>query len=159
MIWMCRHWFNRMHKDGRLKRPTPWRPMAIFIPVTGRKTKHRSPTTALPTCMTSPHCSLLFCVKPCEIHPVLRASQWEMISALPFSSSFLHNPKFRLSDCSAFHLLSRWFLARLIFIPCRWRPYVPPKHLLTFNWLHGVIYQKRLYGHRRSISKEMNFGC
>jgi hypothetical protein len=44
-------------------------------------------------------------------------------------------------DCSACHLLSRWYLARLI-RPWRWRRYVPPKRRLTFTRLHGVISQK-----------------
>jgi hypothetical protein len=43
---------------------------------------------------------------------------------------------------SACHLLSRWFLARLILRPWRWRLYVPPKRRLTFNGLHGTILQK-----------------
>jgi hypothetical protein len=41
----------------------------------------------------------------------------------------------------ACHLLSRWFLSRLI-RPWRWRRYVPPKCRLTFSGLHGVISQK-----------------
>jgi hypothetical protein len=48
-----------------------------------------------------------------------------------------------ITPCSsACHLLSRWFLARLILRPWRWERYVPPKRLLTFNGLHGVISQK-----------------
>jgi hypothetical protein len=39
-------------------------------------------------------------------------------------------------------MLSRWFLARLIIRPWRWRRYVPPKRRLASNGLHGVIYQK-----------------
>jgi hypothetical protein len=38
----------------------------------------------------------------------------------------------------AWHLLCRWYLARLI-RPWRWMRYVPPKRRLTFNGLHGVI--------------------
>jgi hypothetical protein len=41
-----------------------------------------------------------------------------------------------------FHFFSRWFLARSILRPSRWRRYFPPKSLLNFNGLHGVIYQK-----------------
>jgi hypothetical protein len=48
---------------------------------------------------------------------------------------------FRLTYFSACHLLSRWYLARLI-QPWRWRQYVPPKSRLTFNGIHGVIFQK-----------------
>jgi hypothetical protein len=36
------------------------------------------------------------------------------------------------------HLLSRWFLARLIPLPWRWRWYVPPKLPLTFNGLTAL---------------------
>jgi hypothetical protein len=43
---------------------------------------------------------------------------------------------------SACHLLSRWFLTRLILRPWRLRRHVPPKRQLTFNWLHGAISQK-----------------
>jgi hypothetical protein len=39
-------------------------------------------------------------------------------------------------------MLSRWFLAHLIFSPWRWRRYVPPKRRLTLNVLHGVLSQK-----------------
>jgi hypothetical protein len=49
---------------------------------------------------------------------------------------------FRLRTCCACHLLSRRFLAWLIFRPWRWRRYVPPKRRLTFNGLHGVVSQK-----------------
>jgi hypothetical protein len=42
----------------------------------------------------------------------------------------------------ACHLLSRLFVAWLVLRPWRWRRYVPPKRRLTFNVLHGVIYQK-----------------
>jgi hypothetical protein len=48
----------------------------------------------------------------------------------------------RVATCSVLHLLSRWFLARLILRPWRWRRYVSPKRRLTFNGLHGVISQK-----------------
>jgi hypothetical protein len=42
----------------------------------------------------------------------------------------------------ACHLLSRWFLARLILRSWRWKPYAPPKRRLSSNGLHGVISQK-----------------
>jgi hypothetical protein len=38
--------------------------------------------------------------------------------------------------------LSRWYVARLILQPWRWRWHVPPKCLLTFNRLHDVISQR-----------------
>jgi hypothetical protein len=41
----------------------------------------------------------------------------------------------KMSKSSACHLLSRWFLAQLIFK----RRHVPPKRRSTFNGLHGVI--------------------
>jgi hypothetical protein len=62
---------------------------------------------------------------------------------LPLSSCFLCHPKLRQFDCFACHLLSRWFLARLILQPWGWRRHIPPKRRLTSNGLHGVIYQKR----------------
>jgi hypothetical protein len=37
--------------------------------------------------------------------------------------------------CSACHLLSRWFLARLILPPWRWKRYVPPKRRLTRRYI------------------------
>jgi hypothetical protein len=40
------------------------------------------------------------------------------------------------------HLLSLWFLARLILLLWRWRRYFPPKRRLTFNGLHCVKSQK-----------------
>jgi hypothetical protein len=40
------------------------------------------------------------------------------------------------------YLLSRWFLARLILRPWRWRRHIPPKCRLTFNGLYGIISQK-----------------
>jgi hypothetical protein len=39
-------------------------------------------------------------------------------------------------------LVSRWLLALFILGLWRWRWHVPPKHRLTFNRLHGVIFQK-----------------
>jgi hypothetical protein len=50
------------------------------------------------------------------------------------------------------HLLSRWYLARLIW-PWRWRRYAPPKRRLTVNGLHGIKSQKivllrTLHNHR-----------
>jgi hypothetical protein len=73
---------------------------------------------------------------------VLRASQWELSSAPPFPTYFLYNPKFRLADCFACHLLSYWFPARLILRPWKWRRYVRLKLRLIFNGLHGVISEK-----------------
>jgi hypothetical protein len=43
---------------------------------------------------------------------------------------------------SAYHLLSGWFLAWLMFQPRRWRQHVPPKRRLTFSGLHGAKSQK-----------------
>jgi hypothetical protein len=48
----------------------------------------------------------------------------------------------RFGGTSACHLLSRWYLAQLIFRPWRWRRYVSPKRWLTFSGLHGVISEK-----------------
>jgi hypothetical protein len=52
-----------------------------------------------------------------QFHSVLRVGQQKLHSTLPFPSCFLCNPKFHLAGCSACHLLSRWFLAQLIFRP------------------------------------------
>jgi hypothetical protein len=52
--------------------------------------------------------------------------------------------RLHLQGHSACHLLSGWFLARLIFRPWRWRRYVPPKRRLKLNGLHGVISQKMI---------------
>jgi hypothetical protein len=45
------------------------------------------------------------------------------------------------AEGSTCHLLSRWFLARLIFGPWIWRRYVLPKRLLTFNGLQGLMFR------------------
>jgi hypothetical protein len=66
-------------------------------------------------------------------------TQWELKSTLPFTPSFLCNPKFP-TIISACHLLSRWYLARLI-LPQRYRRYIPPKRRFTFNGLHDVTSQ------------------
>jgi hypothetical protein len=38
---------------------------------------------------------------------------------------------------------SCWFVSWLILLPKMWERHVPPKRLLTFNALHGLIFQKR----------------
>jgi hypothetical protein len=43
---------------------------------------------------------------------------------------------------SAWHLLSCWYLAPLIFLPWRWGWYVRPKRRFNFKGIHGVISQK-----------------
>jgi hypothetical protein len=52
------------------------------------------------------------------------------------------NGRFGGTGGSACHLLSRWFPTRLILRTWRWRRHVPPKGRLTFNGLHGVIFQE-----------------
>jgi hypothetical protein len=52
------------------------------------------------------------------------------------------NRRFGETRRSACHLYSRWFFARLILRPWRWKRHVPQKRRLTFNGLHGVISQK-----------------
>jgi hypothetical protein len=47
-------------------------------------------------------------------------------------------------DSPACHLLPRWFLAELIFVPWKWRRYVPRRRRLTLNGLHGLISQKMM---------------
>jgi hypothetical protein len=46
---------------------------------------------------------------------------------------------YRRSSC---HLILRWFLARLILRPWRWRRHVAPKREITFHGLYAVISQK-----------------
>jgi hypothetical protein len=81
---------------------------------------------------------------------------------LPFPSFLYHNWKFRQNDCSACHILLRWFIAWLI-LPWRWRWRVPAKHLLTLDRPHNVISQKlyvSLHVYRTALShipEEFNF--
>jgi hypothetical protein len=70
---------------------------------------------------------------------------FEVLTAVVMKSTIFRNIHVRSCShlvCSAYHLLSRCFLARLTSRPWRWRRYVFPKCLLTFNGLHGVISQK-----------------
>jgi hypothetical protein len=64
-----------------------------------------------------------------RFHSVLPTNQPELSSTVPLPFCFLYNPKFRLADCSAYHLPSCWFLIRLNFRSWRWWRYVPPKRL------------------------------
>jgi hypothetical protein len=50
----------------------------------------------------------------------------------------------RNQQSSACHLLSYWFLTRLILRPWRWRRYIPPKRRLTFND-YTALYPRRQY--------------
>jgi hypothetical protein len=52
-----------------------------------------------------------------------------------------------ITQSSACHLLSRWFLVRLIFRLWRWRRYVLPKSRLNFNRPHCVMSQHSLHFH------------
>jgi hypothetical protein len=65
------------------------------------------------------------------------ALKMEAICSSETSDDFQRTTRRYISK--ACHLLSRWFLARLIFLPWRWRQYVPPKRRMTFNGQHGVI--------------------
>jgi hypothetical protein len=72
---------------------------------------------------------------------------------LSFSKSFprhatsthrrMHSPRFD-HEWFTFHLLTCWFLLKLFLRPWRWKRYVPPKHWLQLNRLHGVISQKMI---------------
>jgi hypothetical protein len=71
----------------------------------------------------------------------------EIMKSISFWDITLCSPSkvryfFRLTDYSACHLISSWYLAHLILGFWRWRRYVPSKRRLTFNVLHGVIFQK-----------------
>jgi hypothetical protein len=69
---------------------------------------------------------------------------WNITPCSPLSVSEKHIASiFRVeeikSPSTCFHA---GFLLNLFCRPWRWRLYVPPKRLLTFNGLHGVIFQK-----------------
>jgi hypothetical protein len=72
----------------------------------------------------------------------VNAQHWSMWLVMVPSSVLKMEALVYSFERSACHLLSRWFLAWLIFRPWRWRRYVPPKRPLTLNRLHGVISQK-----------------
>jgi hypothetical protein len=68
---------------------------------------------------------------------------WDITPRSPLKVNRRFGEAYRLHiQSSACHLISRWFLARLILLPWRWRRHVPPKRWLTFNELNGVISQK-----------------
>jgi hypothetical protein len=73
-----------------------------------------------------------------QFHSVPRRANgnWDPLFHFPPASYTIRN--FRPVDYSACHLLSRWYLVRLI-RPWRLRQHVPPKHRLTFNVLHGTV--------------------
>jgi hypothetical protein len=72
------------------------------------------------------------------------AISWDITPCSPskINRRFGRPYRLHLQQSSACHLHSRWFLARLIFLPWIWRRYVPPNRRLTFNGLHDVISQK-----------------
>jgi hypothetical protein len=61
---------------------------------------------------------------------------WGPLFHFPPASYIIRN--FWPANYSACHLLSSWYIDRLI-RPWRWRRYVPLECRLTFNELHGVI--------------------
>jgi hypothetical protein len=63
---------------------------------------------------------------------------WDVTPFSPLKVNRRFGGKYRL----CLPPVSRWFLARLILWPWRWKQCVPPKRLLTLNGLHGVISQK-----------------
>jgi hypothetical protein len=90
-----------------------------------------------------------------DLYFILSIILWERTLCSPFKVKRRFGGKYRLHhqgrkislarnqrESSSSHLLSRWFLARLILRPWRWRRYVPPKLRLTLNGLYGVISQK-----------------
>jgi hypothetical protein len=56
---------------------------------------------------------------------------------------------------SACHLLSRWFLARLLFFDPEDGGDVPPKRRLTLNGLHGVISRKIVLFKRKVVRRSL----
>jgi hypothetical protein len=71
--------------------------------------------------------------------PIPLRSKYPLTPSVFVESGVLLEVVMKSSTC---HLLSRWFLARLILRPWRWRRHVPLKSLLTFKGLHGIIYRK-----------------
>jgi hypothetical protein len=67
---------------------------------------------------------------------------WDTTPCSPLKVNRLFGGTYLYLQISACHLVSLWFVARLILRPWRWRRYVPPKRLLILNWVHDVISQK-----------------
>jgi hypothetical protein len=74
---------------------------------------------------------------------------WDITSSSDFNLNwyfrgvcYLHLQGQRISQRSACHKLSCWFLAWLILQHWRWRHCALLKHQLSFNRLHGLISQK-----------------
>jgi hypothetical protein len=59
-------------------------------------------------------------------------------TSVNFKRSFVRTCR----SCAFFFLASLCSLVWLIILPWRWRRYVPPKGLLTFTGLHGVLSEK-----------------
>jgi hypothetical protein len=66
---------------------------------------------------------------------------WDITPCSPLKSTDVTEVHIASIFGYAYHLLSRWFHAGLIFRPWRWRQCVPPKRRLTFNGLHRIIFQ------------------
>jgi hypothetical protein len=66
---------------------------------------------------------------------------WDITSCSPLSVNRRFGGTYRLRLQG--HLRSRWFLVALIFLPWRWKRYVPPKRRVTTNYT--ALYPWRWY--------------
>jgi hypothetical protein len=78
--------------------------------------------------------SVFWCITPC--------CPWKFNWCFGGCCFLLQGLRISRNKTSACHLLSRWFLARLILLPWRWRRRVLPKRWFTFQGLHDVVPQK-----------------
>jgi hypothetical protein len=78
-------------------------------------------------------------IKPCS--PLKVKRRFGRTYRLHPQVVIISRERYKSSVC---HLLSRWFLARVILRPWSCMRYVPPKRRLTFKGIHGVISQKIL---------------
>jgi hypothetical protein len=80
--------------------------------------------------------SLLWDITPCS--PLKVNQRFEGTCRL-----HLQGPRIsRTRNQRGSNLLSRWFIARFILRPWKWRRRVSPKRRFTFNGLHGILSQK-----------------
>jgi hypothetical protein len=120
--------------------PCPTHPYT-FTPSLYKTSKTAPPPGHHKLLSLSPIGSLGRRVRAQRFHSVPRRANgnWGSLFQFPPASYIIWN--FQTADYWACHLLSRWYLARLV-LPWRWRRYARPNRRLTFNGLHGVISQK-----------------
>jgi hypothetical protein len=106
---------------GPTQPPIRWVPEAVFP---GLKPQEREADH-------SPH-----------LVPSLRMVELYLHSPVCLQSRRISQAAGKKQATSSRHMLSRWFLAQLIFRSWRWRGYIPPKLRFTLNGLHGIISRK-----------------